>query len=175
MKDIEEKRMGILIVALVLVLSIGYAIFTTTLNINGTTSIDASTWDVHFENIQVKAGSVESPLPVISDQTKVTFTPQLQIPGDVYEFTVDVVNRGTIDAKIEDINKSVLSAEQTKYFQYSVSYKDNTNIQKGDKLLNGQKKTIKVKVYYKKDITVRDLPTTGTSINSTFSVEYIQK
>ena len=39
------------ILAVLILIGIGYAALTTTLNITGTTTIKKITWDVHFENI----------------------------------------------------------------------------------------------------------------------------
>ena len=43
-----------LLVLIIILLSIGYAYLSTTLNINGSSSINNATWNIHFENVQVK-------------------------------------------------------------------------------------------------------------------------
>ena len=55
----KKKELYIAIIfTLAIVIGIGYAILTTTLNIVGTTQIKDNTWDIHFENFQATQGSV---------------------------------------------------------------------------------------------------------------------
>ena len=99
-------------IALILFLSIGfcigYAALNTTLTINGTSTIEKNTWDVHFENLKVKEGSIEAIVePTLSSGTIISnFQLSLNKPGDFYEFTIDVVNNGTLDAMISSIEKT---------------------------------------------------------------------
>ena len=103
----RRKNKSIYIVLIVIALigiTIGYAVINTTLNINGKSSISKNTWDVYFDNVVVKDGSVEAvKIPTVTDKTTVDFEVALNLPGDFYEFTVDVVNAGSIDAMIESI------------------------------------------------------------------------
>ena len=121
---------SILIVILLLVVTIGYAVISSTLNINGRSSISKNTWDVHFDNIFVKNGSVEAiKIPTIENNTKVDFEAQLNLPGDFYEFTVDVVNGGSIDAMIDSISIDPgLTEEQKKYLNYIIEYQNGEQI-----------------------------------------------
>ena len=114
------------VLILFLLISIGYAALNSTLNINGKSSISKNTWDVHFDNIVVKDGSVEAiKLPTIENNTTVDFEVALNLPGDFYEFTVDVVNNGTIDAMIESITKTPdLTENQLKYINYKIEYQN---------------------------------------------------
>ena len=85
-------------------ITIGYAILNSILNINGRSNISKNTWDVHFDNIKVTDGSVDAiKVPTIENNTKIDFDAKLNLPGDFYEFIVDVVNNGTIDAMVESI------------------------------------------------------------------------
>ena len=54
----RRYRTLIMIIILLLCMSIGYSYLLTTLNIEGTSNIKANTWDVHWENVSVKSGSV---------------------------------------------------------------------------------------------------------------------
>ena len=96
----KNKKYTLFLIVL-LCISIGYAVLNTTLNINGKSSISKNTWDVHFDNVVVNSGSVEAiKIPTIENYTTLDFEAKLNLPGDYYEFTVDVVNNGTIDAMI---------------------------------------------------------------------------
>ena len=46
-----------LLLLLVISISIGYAALSTTLNINGTSTIKKQTWSVHFDTLTVTSGS----------------------------------------------------------------------------------------------------------------------
>ena len=107
----EKKGRGsfiaILVLVLVLGISIGYAALSTTLNINGTSTIKTQNWDVHFANVKATTttGATVTKAPTITEgkTTEVTYNVALNQPGSVYEFTVDVVNGGTIAAKTSAI------------------------------------------------------------------------
>ena len=107
MKYRNKKRYGFLILLLIAGIGIGYALLSTTLNITGQTSIGKSSWELGFENIKIKEGSVEAiKEPIRDSYTSMDFEVDLDLPGDYYEFTTDIINRGTIDAMIDSIEKT---------------------------------------------------------------------
>ncbi len=131
-------------------MGIGYAAISTTLTIDGTSDIDSASWDVHFENIQVTSGSVTASTPTITDDTTVSFSATLANPGDFYEFTVDLVNDGTLNALIYQVNiLPQLTINQQKTFNYLVAFNDGQAIEEGFVLRAGETKTIIIKVEYK--------------------------
>lgn len=178
MKERKNKRKYILaLLALLIVsVSIGYAALSTTLNINGTSTIKTQNWDVHFETISPTSGSVTPTTAAnIVSNTAITYAVALEKPGDFYEFTVDVKNTGSIAAKLNAAPTiSGVSAEQDVYTNYSVTYSDGTAIGASDKLEAGQTKTLKVRVEFDKDISNDELPTENQTLNLTFAMEYIQ-
>ena len=127
-------------------MGIGYAALSTTLTIDGTSDIDRAVWDVHFENVQVTTGSVNATTPAISNDTEVGFSVSLEDPGDFYEFTVDVVNSGTMDAMIDGFTISPeLTSDQEKYLEYKVTYLDGGELEEKQKLAVGSSEIIKVR------------------------------
>ena len=65
----KNKKYTLFLIVL-LCISIGYAVLNTTLNINGKSTIQKNTWDVHFENVQIIDGSVEATkVPTIENST----------------------------------------------------------------------------------------------------------
>ena len=108
MKENKRTKYYIIVLLLVLVMGIGYAAIQSTLNINGTAMIKISGWNVHFENLHVTDGSVAinttagDVAAAIEDtnKTSIDYVVTLEKPGDFYEFTVEAVNGGTMDAKI---------------------------------------------------------------------------
>ncbi|MBR6136863.1 MAG: hypothetical protein IKQ06_01760 [Bacilli bacterium] len=170
----------IVIVMIFVFITIGYAYLTSALNINGATLLKKPTWDVHFENVQVKDGSVtgeqviDEP-EIDSEQTTVSFHVNLKKPGDYYEFTVDAVNAGTIDAMINTITDFDLTTDQLKYLETSVTYEDGEEVQAKQQLLAGDTAVYKIRVEYKLDLDAEDLPSNPEQLDLEFSVEYVQK
>ena len=135
---------AILVLVLVLGISIGYAALSTTLNINGSTTIGKSSWDVHFANVIETAGGVtatKAAAITAGQTTEVTYEVTLPTPGTFYEFTVDVVNAGSLDAKLSaDATVEGVSAAQAVYTKYSVVWSDTGVAPKtGDVITAGQK------------------------------------
>ena len=173
----KNKKYFIVVVLLLLVgIGIGYAVLNTTLNITGKSSISKNTWDVHFENVQIIDGSVEAvKVPTIENSTTVDFEAQLNLPGDFYEFTVDVVNNGTIDALIESITKEPeLTSDQKKYLNYIIEYQNGEQIALKQLVKANEFVRLKVRVELKKDIAASDLPEVVDVLNFGFTLNYIQ-
>ena len=97
----------------VLGVAVGFAAFSTTLEINGAATVEAANWDVHFEKL-AKATSdftaTEDTAPTIKANTDgkaaaaigdyaVTFTK----PGQKAVYTFDIVNTGTYNATLTSI------------------------------------------------------------------------
>ena len=157
-------------------LTIGYAALSSTLNINGKSSISKNTWDVYFDNVVVKDGSVEAvKVPTVTNKTTVDFEVALNLPGDFYEFTVDVVNDGTIDAMIESVEKTPeLSEAQQKYLNYIIEYQNGEQINTKQLVNKESFVRLKVKVELRKDIDASDLPEVGDVLYLGFTVNYVQ-
>ena len=173
-----KKGRGLLILLLLLVgVGIGYAFLTSNLNINGSSNIKKAGWDVHFENINVDDGSVTATKSATideSDKTKIEYSVKLSKPGDKYEFTVDVVNAGDIDASVSAVSKTGLTEEQAKYVDYTVTYSDGTDVAVKDLLNASSTKNIKVSVSYKTDLNPEDLPSEDKVLSLQMEVTYVQ-
>ena len=108
-----------IVIISVFTLSIAYASLSTVLEISGSTRVTATNWDIHLANVKVTNGSVSANTPQISGTSTLSFDVDLNIPGDFYEFTVDVVNDGAIDAMIDSfVITPNLTNEQAKYIKY---------------------------------------------------------
>ena len=99
MKKNKNKKTKIILLILVLCVTLGYAALRTGLNINGIASIPRVSWDVYFANYQKSASTnitptTEPSTPVGTKPTTVSYAVTLANPGDLYEFTIDVVNGG---------------------------------------------------------------------------------
>lgn len=147
---------GITIVLLalsILLMSIGFAIRSQRLDINGNTTIGVDPkWDIHFSNVNITEGSVNgvkviSPAKIVNaNGTYVTYDVKLPLKGEFYEFTVDIVNEGNLDAKISNIILNN-NKDYSKYLKYTFEYVNPANqIAVGDILLSGEARKIKVRV-----------------------------
>ena len=172
----KKKKFTILILLLMVGISIGYALLNVKLDITGKTSIGKSTWDVHFENVQITDGSVEATkAPAIENYTTVDFEVGLNLPGDFYEFTVDVVNEGSIDAMIDSVLKTPdLTETQQKYLNYIIEYQNGEQITTKQLVKSEEFVRLKVRVEFKKDISASDLPQTKEILILGFNVNYAQ-
>ena len=109
----EAKHKNALIgalLAVVFVMAVGYAAFAQQLTINGSAEI-TSKWDVHMEDGSYEPTSTMGTNPTGSLTVEeggltATFSVNLTSPGDYMTFTIPVVNKGTIDAKLSGITLS---------------------------------------------------------------------
>ena len=178
-KLLQDRKTLYLVFSLVLIsvftLSIAYAVLSVTLNIQGNAEVVASTWDIHLDNVKVTSGSAIGIDPSITSPTTATFSTTLNMPGDFYEFTIDVVNDGSIDAMIDGVSKTpTLTENQAKYLNYIVEYQNGESINTKQLVAKNSFVRLKVRVEFRKDITVSDLPTTLETLNLAFTVNYVQ-
>ena len=176
---------------LLLLIAVGYAAIATTLKINGTSTIKSAKWDVYWENPQVLSGSVTNTAPTLSESdTKATFNVTLNEPGDYYEFTIDAVNNGSLDAKIDtngivkQVKNSSGEVVNPTILKYEVTNNDqeHTAIQEGHILAKKSgstptKETYRVRVEYRNDegINPSDLDDSNDLVFTIeFSVKYVQ-
>lgn len=177
----QRKIKVISIIALivaVLGLTVAFAALSETLTINGTASLDAATWDVHFENISsptITGDASEVSPPEITDNgiTLSGININLTKPKDSVKYTVDVVNDGTINAEIVNIVKGQMTAEQEKAIEFSVTNEDGTNLEEGFILNAKEKQKLVVTIKYKDDIEASDL-LSEQSINLSLTLNYVQ-
>ena len=113
-KFVQKRQQSIknIIILFILIVGLGYALLQQNLDITGIASLSNPTWNIHWENVQVAEGSVTGDnvvtAPTIdSDLTTVNYSVVLNLPGDYYEFTVDAVNGGSIDAMIDTIDSKL--------------------------------------------------------------------
>ena len=183
MRDSKRQTYILSVVVIILLLGVGYAFLNSNLNINGTANITSSSWNIYWDNVQVKTGSVTdvtTPATIQSGNTLVVFNVNLSQPGDYYEFTVDAVNDGSIDAMIGDLTQGVYASNGTtprtlpEYLEYTVTYDDGVAIAQNHLLAHNSTETYKVRVYFKEDINASQLPSTNDSIVFKFGTSYIQ-
>ena len=175
--------------ATVLFMSIGFAAFAQTLNIQGNVVVEPTKWSVHWDtqSYQKGAGSVDilnesltaDSTPTLTN-TDVTFGAKLSKPGDFAEFTINAINDGDFDAKLTAITLSSLTEAQSKYLTYTVTYNgtDYTSSATGLNIplaaTGTNTVTVKVKVLYTTPENAADLPAAETTVRLTASFDYAQ-
>ena len=117
--------LGVLIVGLVS-MTVAYAALSTNLAINGTANVAATRWDIHFTGIQDKTSTLSNTLGSATNDAAVTslgtldsnggtlidgLTITLAKPGDIAEVDFNIVNTGTIDAKLNTFSKTIALGE----------------------------------------------------------------
>ena len=129
-------------------------------------------FNINFQNVNEIYGKGNV---LLENNTNLTFDCDLDVPGDYYEFTVDMVNNSNKDAKIESTYITELTKEQQRYLTYTVTYEDGQEIKTNDILRANDNVTLKVRVEFKFDITEEDLPKEEQNIGLDFNVTMIEK
>ena len=194
------KNNKIIVFALVGILafiSIGYALYSTVLNINGIANVNRSVWSIHYDSdsVSVLSGTnLVAPTsgPTISnDLKKISFETNLNI-NEQSAFTVDVINDGTFTARVSSINLKVYSKKEDEtnyttlanvssnkwsndYLDISVLWtEDNRNLLDTVDLQPSTTKNMTVRVKYKQPEDYTLLPSNNMNFKFDLSVEYTQ-
>ena len=179
----ERRTKALVIVVLLIVvagLTVAFAALSTTLNINGTAYLDAAKWGIRFENLSspTKIGSATTTGTAKIEESKAAeitgMNVSLSIPGDKVVYTVDLVNKGTINAKIDNIEKTVLTQEQQRYLTFKVTDQNGYEIKQGDILEKGETKKITITIEFIKDLTKEDLPKQTSTISLSYKLNFVQ-
>lgn len=193
MKNRKKKNTIMFLLLLVLGITVGYAALATTLKINGTTKVNKNTWSVYWNSVSVTQGSKGDTIPSIGNDatngvnTKVTWTVDFDTPGDFYEFTVNAVNAGSLDAMVTNqvttISDGAGGTTLPPYVIYSVTYADGKSIENNHLLKKAvdsthpTTETYKVRVEFSRSITTEQLeaiPEDGLSYTIDYAVTYSQ-
>ena len=182
MRRISPKVLMVLAILLFCVfIKVGYAYLSQSLGMGALALAPKNTWDVHFvENSIVESENLDSCLggdtcsrvtqsaTIGQDGVSVNFGVEFHVIGDYYEFTVDVINNGSIDAMLNEVVKEGLTSNSD-YLDFTVTYSDGMPIAQYDQLLkNGGTEKIKVKV------TFIGTPEEDVNANLSVTVNYVQ-
>ena len=180
----KERRTKALVIVVLLVviagLTVAFAALSTTLNINGTAYLDAAKWGIKFKNLSepVSVGTATTTGTAKIEETKSAeitgINVSLSTPGDKVTYTVDLVNEGTINAKIDNIEKTVLTSEQQRYLTFKVTDKEGKEVSEGDILSAGETRNLTITIEFIKDLTKEDLPTSTSTISLSYKLNFVQ-
>lgn len=116
-KKSNKKYLIILLIVFLLALAVGYAAFNDILTITGTANA-SGTFDLEFQN-----ATVDSAVGCDKDKTKATISADkntldvvvkdLAYPGAGAQFSVDIVNVGSIPAKVLSVNPTNITGSDS--------------------------------------------------------------
>ena len=177
MKKTKSNLIVAIVCLLLICLTVGYAAINSKLNINGTTDISSNKWIIYFDNVVENETSIQAikTATIEEDKTKMNFDIELTEPGEYYEFNVDVVNDGTIDAMIDQVIKDGMLPSHEEYLTFDVTYDDGTPLKRCDALNAESKRNLLVKVTFKEEVTEDQLPEVNQILDLGFEIDYIQK
>lgn len=172
-----RKNKKLFIIFLLVLISIGFAYLTSTLEINGIAGIGRNSWNIYFDNVVHLTGedlATTKPTTTGTNTKNLTYSVTLNKPGDAYRFNVDIVNGGTIDAMITVVSNTSLTAEQAQYVEYSVTYADETALATKNLLAKNSRDKLLVSVVYKDNVSNDELLDEDLSIDIDLSIKYEQ-
>ncbi len=164
----EAKNKNALIgglLAIVFVMAVGYAAFSTTLNIQGTANV-TSKWDVHIDSITpgTPVGTAKSVSATVEDGSlNANFTTELVSPGDSLTYTVTVKNDGTLAAKLSNLT---FTHDENDAILYTYN-----GIAKDDVIAAGKTQTFTITVQYNPAVTGQP---TNTKSDLSMVMNYVQ-
>ena len=178
----KKMRRNLMIAVIIMFIAIGFALLSTDLDIIGNYSIRSVKWDIHFENASTTSGSVSGEPSIIDDDTTVSYTFTFNNPTDYYEFTVDAVNDGSMDAIITEVDNGIYDStgenriEMPDFLEYSViNTTTNEKLKVGQTLNKNTTNVYKVKVNMRDNLGDNEIPRSYTGITFKLNVNYAQK
>ena len=152
------------LMAVVLVMVVGYAAFASNLKISGTSNISTS-WNIAITDVSIsnKVGSASvSGTPEYGGLTA-SFSTNLVLPGDSITYNIKVENKGNLSAKL---NKITLDKTDN-----SVILFETSGLKEGDTLNQGAYTTLSVKVTYSSSVTSQP---TNQDASLTVTLDFVQ-
>ena len=185
----ERTRNIILIVLAVCLIGItvAYATLSQNLNISGVANVDKTSWNIHFTNVltpKVEGQATGGKVVLNSGSTVLTISEgTLSAPGDKIIYTFDVINEGDLPAEVETTLTQMESCKAENGSDVSIFcnkigldlvYADTKEkVQKSDRLLSGETKTLNLIITYDKDKLLTTLPTSPITLsNITSTINY---
>ena len=92
-RKIIKRNRNLILIALLMVIGIGYALISTTLGITALGNFRANSWEVYFDNLVNASTNVENAsVEILDDKTTIEFEVNLNKPGQNFIFYTDIVN-----------------------------------------------------------------------------------
>lgn len=159
----KQSKILIIVIALFLVISVGYAIFSQSIEVKGTASAEGD-FNIIFERINQIAGqgSQNATAEIINQGKELQINvPKLEYPTAYSTFNVTVKNNSSMAAKVTGIQTNGIESEDIK-----VTY---TGVNTGDILNINEEKEVEIRVTWDRNST-----NTYVQANFTIAITYEQ-
>ena len=159
----KQSKILIIVIALFLVISVGYAIFSQSIEVKGTASAEGD-FNIIFERINQIAGqgSQNATAEIINQGKELQINvPKLEYPTAYSTFNVTVKNNSSMAAKVIGIQTNGIESEDIK-----VTY---TGVNTGDILNINEEKEVEIRVTWDRNST-----NTYVQANFTIAITYEQ-
>ena len=167
----DRKKRNIIIgslCCLLIIMGIGYAILSQTLNISGIANMKG-TWDIKITDISEasRTGKADPGTPTISTNgVSASFEANLWMPGDSITYNITVKNNGNIDAALKELVPSVENGVQQVKF--------SNNAVQGKVLRQSESYTFQVSVVFDEDATEIPKDSKTNPPKYTISLTFVQ-
>ena len=167
----DRKKRNIIIgslCCLLIIMGIGYAVLSQTLNISGTANM-RGTWDIKITDISEasRTGKADPGTPTISSSgVSASFEANLWMPGDSITYNITVKNNGNIDAALKELVPSVENGVQQVKF--------SNNAVQGKVLRQKESYTFQVSVVFDEDATEIPQDSKTNPPKYTISLTFVQ-
>ena len=167
----DRKKRNIIIgslCCLLIIMGIGYAVLSQTLNISGTANM-RGTWDIKITDISEasRTGKADPGTPTISSSgVSASFEANLWMRGDSITYNITVKNNGNIDAALKELVPSVENGVQQVKF--------SNNAVQGKVLRQSESYTFQVSVVFDEDATEIPQDSKTNPPKYTMSLTFVQ-
>lgn len=141
--------------------TVSYTVGSTVLKIVGFNTTQVVSWDIRINNISTSTvGRAKFKEGEVSNTMIKDYSVNFSVPGDTFTMTFDIVNKGTLNARLDHFSMGKLNctykdgrdaSDYCKNIYYVVEYANGNNIQVGDALDAGQNRKVKVTLKYYED------------------------
>ena len=176
----NKRRISFIVLILLLLITVGYATLSTILKVNGTTNLAEVSYLVIFDNVRLSGNNIhptDTATIDSNDRTKMNFNLNLEKPDDYFVIDFNMVNVGTLIARLARIDLGISDPDMMKLVNIKILDENDQPLEEGLMIhfLDNKIKHGKIKISYDlDDITLEDLNNTGKSFDLTmnFTFEY---
>ena len=150
--------------AVVIGLTIGYALLSQTLNINGTSEVTAD-WRIEITDVQTKntTGNAKNTTEPTYDKLTANMSASFEKPGDSITYDITVSNLGNIDAVLDSIK---MNMEEQEYIDFKVE-----GITAREELISKEHITFQLTIKFSENID--EMPS-NEPLNFSMNLNYLQ-
>ena len=151
--------------SIVIGLTIGYALLSQTLNINGTSEVTAD-WRIEITDVQTKnaTGNAKNITEPTYDKLTANMSASFEKPGDSITYDITVSNLGNIDAVLDSIK---MNMEEQEYIDFKVE-----GITAREELISKEHITFQLTIKFSENID--EMPS-NEPLNFSVDLTYLQK